>query len=150
MQRSRSHAYPNIPATMYELTATLQNPMWEFLTKTLDDEDRIYLCSVTAGDGSHSVIFLSERCLEFLRQASTIFLDGTFKISPSVAGCYQVWLLINYCFPSIIIAGPLFISTHLLQIFTIVTVFSHTVSSLSLTKLESSCWLIACVTYLAL
>ncbi|KAK3913489.1 ATPase RavA [Frankliniella fusca] len=95
MQRARSDIYPNIPASLLQLTITLENPQWAHLTRTLDNSESVYCCSVTADDGSHSVIFTSRRCLEILKACEIIFLDGTFKITPAIDGCYQVFTIVT-------------------------------------------------------
>jgi len=90
MHRSRGDSFPNIPETIVELTQVLEDPEWVSLTTSLDNEDRVYCCSVTADDGSHNVIFASARGLELLRQVTIIFVDGTFSITPAIGRCYQV------------------------------------------------------------
>lgn len=90
MQRARGSIFPNIPQNLQELSAILQNPEWEALLKTLDEEDSMYLGSAWSEDGSHNLIFVSQRCLRIMRMAPIIFADGTFFIKPSIDGCYQV------------------------------------------------------------
>ncbi|XP_034250361.1 uncharacterized protein LOC117650857 [Thrips palmi] len=95
MQRARSGTFPNLPQNLAELSAILQNPDWEALTMTLDEEDSMYLGSTWSEDGSHNIIFASKRCLQLMRMASVIFADGTFFIKPSVDGCYQVFTIVT-------------------------------------------------------
>lgn len=93
MHRARSDVYPTLPQSLQELTNILQDPQWESLITTIDQQDFIYLGSTTALDGSHSVIFMSSRCLMIMRMADILFADGTFFVKPSVNGCYQVLYL---------------------------------------------------------
>ncbi|KAK3921776.1 UDP-N-acetylglucosamine--N-acetylmuramyl-(pentapeptide) pyrophosphoryl-undecaprenol N-acetylglucosamine transferase 1 [Frankliniella fusca] len=95
MLRVRREAFPNLPRNLAGLTTTLQDPAWDWLTKTKDSQDRMYLGSTWAADGSHNVIFISRRCLQIMRMVSIIFADGTFYISPSVEGCYQVFTIVT-------------------------------------------------------
>lgn len=90
MQRARRDAFPELPGNLAGLTAILQDPDWANLTETLDKEDNMYLGSVWCAEGSHSIVFISKRCMEILRMTTIIFADGTFFIKPSVEGCYQV------------------------------------------------------------
>ncbi|KAK3917045.1 Cis-2,3-dihydrobiphenyl-2,3-diol dehydrogenase [Frankliniella fusca] len=94
MQRTRSDVFPQIPGTLLGLTRILEDPMWETLTRTVDFEDRIYLGTAIGADMSVNIIFMSSRGLQLLREAERVFADGTFFISPSVEGCYQVFTLL--------------------------------------------------------
>lgn len=132
MQRARGEVFPRIPQSLAELTDILQDPAWTSLTTTLDEEDSIYLGSASAQDGSHSIVFISQRCLDYMRSVDIIFADGTFFVRPSVEGCYQVIFSSFILF--LLFLG--FEGSNLppkmllfLQVFTIVTVSGHTVSS---------------------
>ncbi|XP_034236384.1 uncharacterized protein LOC117642389 [Thrips palmi] len=94
MQRSRNGVFPRIPSNLRELTAIHQNPAWAHLTRTTDLQDFIYSGSVDSLDGSHSVIYCSERNLQHLREVPVMFADGTFYISPSIDNCYQVFTIV--------------------------------------------------------
>ncbi|KAK3920809.1 Cilia- and flagella-associated protein 54 [Frankliniella fusca] len=95
MQRSRGSVYPNIPESLAELAVILSNPTWRHLTATLDLQDNLFCGWETASDGSQVVLFASERCLEKLRLALILFADGTFYITPSINGCYQVFAIVT-------------------------------------------------------
>lgn len=90
MQRARGDVFPPIPENLQDLTFMFQDPAWAPILETLDGEDSIYLGSTWGADLSHSVVFMSRRCLEIMKIVDIIFADGTFHISPSVSGCYQV------------------------------------------------------------
>lgn len=90
MQRARGGVFPHVPETLLRLSWILEDPMWESLTRTADLQDNIYLGTAIGDDVSVNIVFISSRGLQLLREAERIFADGTFYISPSVDGCYQV------------------------------------------------------------
>jgi len=90
MQRARSDIFPPIPENLAGLSLVLEDPQWRNIASTPDFHDSIYLGSIVAVDYSHSVVFMSSRCLNLLSTAAIVFADGTFFITPSVDGCYQV------------------------------------------------------------
>lgn len=96
MHRARGSVYPTIPQGVPELSLILEDPAWEYLTQTCDLQDSIYLGTAVARDFSMHVVFMSSRCLAYLRLANIVFADGTFYITPSVEGSYQVTHLFNH------------------------------------------------------
>lgn len=84
MQRARYSMFPPPPQNLQELTEILQDPRYRVVTATHDGEDNLYAGSVTAGDDSHHVIFMSRRMAGVLRQLDYLFADGTFKVLPAI------------------------------------------------------------------
>lgn len=95
MQRSRLDIFPHVPEDLVGLSAILQDPQWQYISQTNDLLDSIYLGSATGLDGSHNIVFISARCLDFMRTVNILFADGTFYITPSIARCYQVFTLVT-------------------------------------------------------
>ncbi|XP_034253510.1 uncharacterized protein LOC117652588 [Thrips palmi] len=98
MQRVRYRRFPPVPASLEELTRILQNPLYAVMTATHDAEDSLYAASVTARDGSHSVLFMTRRMANVARSMHTLFADGTFKSLPSIEGlnrASQVFALVG-------------------------------------------------------
>ncbi len=105
MRNARMASYPQPPPrTLRELTAILQDPRYEVLTATLDNEDNIYAGSVTDVRGDHHILFASRRSLDHLATCNWIHGDGTIKIVPALDGVSQVRvkviLLCNYVLDS--------------------------------------------------
>ncbi|KAK3923961.1 Aspartate carbamoyltransferase [Frankliniella fusca] len=94
MQRARGNVFPRIPQSLHHLGLILEDPSWFSLSETLDGEDNIWLGSAWGSDGSCSNVFVSSRCLQILRLADILFADGTFYITPSINGCYQVFTIV--------------------------------------------------------
>lgn len=84
MQRARYSMFPPCPETLQELTEILQDPRYQVVTSTLDGEDNLYLGSVTAGDGSHHVLFMTRRMAQVCSRLRNLFADGTFKVLPAM------------------------------------------------------------------
>lgn len=91
MYRARSRTFPPVPQTLLELTQVLlQNPR---VSVTVDGEQNMYAGSITADDGSHHVVFVSQRMLDFMGQCKLLQGDGTFKSRPATpesAQCFNI------------------------------------------------------------
>ncbi|KAK3921644.1 Anthranilate--CoA ligase, partial [Frankliniella fusca] len=86
MQRARLSVLPPPPQTLRGLSDILQNPRYRITTQTPDGRDNIYARSVTAADGSHHIIFLSQRMARVMKRMVILFGDGTFKSLPAMEG----------------------------------------------------------------
>ncbi|XP_034248206.1 uncharacterized protein LOC117649475 isoform X2 [Thrips palmi] len=99
MDRARSTLLPNIPHTLSELADILEQDQYEFLTKTLDEEDNIYLGKFgQSSTRTRVLIFASHRAIQYLNsgQVHTAFSDGTFSTVPAAlkGQCAQIWSII--------------------------------------------------------
>ncbi|KAK3910717.1 LexA repressor [Frankliniella fusca] len=95
MQRARGSVFPRLPQSLFELGNLLGDPVWSSLTQTLDEDDSLWLGSALGADGSCSSVFISSRCLQVMRLVDILFADGTFYITPSINGCYQVFTIVT-------------------------------------------------------
>ncbi|KAK3921439.1 DNA excision repair protein ERCC-6-like 2 [Frankliniella fusca] len=82
MQRARYSVLPPPPLTLRQLTDILQDPHYTVLTNTDDGQDNIYAASVTDTQGSHHIIFMSQRMARVMKRLSILFGDGTFLTLP--------------------------------------------------------------------
>ncbi|KAK3923462.1 Cyclomaltodextrinase, partial [Frankliniella fusca] len=94
MLRSRTTVFPNVPQSLHGLMTLLANPAWHHLTATNDGTDNLFNGGGTASDGSHVILFISQRGLRTLRLATLLFADGTFFVRPSIDWCYQVFVIV--------------------------------------------------------
>ncbi|KAK3929153.1 Aspartate carbamoyltransferase [Frankliniella fusca] len=94
LRPAMQRVFPRIPQSLHHLGLILEDPSWFSLSETLDGEDNIWLGSAWGSDGSCSNVFVSSRCLQILRLADILFADGTFYITPSINGCYQVFTIV--------------------------------------------------------
>ncbi|KAK3926312.1 Alpha-galactosidase A, partial [Frankliniella fusca] len=95
MQNERTKSHPKIPQTLEKLTDILVDPQYRWLTASVDKRDNIYAGSVNAVDGTHCVLFMSERMLDFCGRITLIQSDGTFKSRPAVPASAQVFSLVT-------------------------------------------------------
>lgn len=89
MRNARIERYPNIPESLNELGDLLRNPLYASISSTIDGSGNIYGNHVTATDGTVSIIFASERMLQFVARVNIMFSDGTFT-TPSLPQTSQV------------------------------------------------------------
>lgn len=82
MRNARMENFPNIPATLQELTQILLDERYRVLTLTDDGLDNIYAGSVDDAEGNHHVIFTSNRLLNRMRSFLVLHSDGTFRSVP--------------------------------------------------------------------
>ncbi|KAK3923858.1 ATP synthase epsilon chain, partial [Frankliniella fusca] len=83
MQRVRKILYPDPPGSLAALAEVLRNN--PLITMTKDGRDNIYGASVTAADGSQSIIFTSRRVIEYASiNCQWLFGDGTFLSLPAI------------------------------------------------------------------
>ncbi|KAK3923838.1 tRNA-2-methylthio-N(6)-dimethylallyladenosine synthase [Frankliniella fusca] len=97
MQLARGHILPRIPHTLSDLAHILEDPDYEFLTKTLDKEDSTFLgkCGQSAS-GTRCLIFASKRHLRYLSTKKyDIMSDATFSSVPGAIGAAQIWTIIH-------------------------------------------------------
>jgi len=74
---------PPIPHTLRELTQVLLNDNYRNkIASTIDSTDNLYAASCTARDGSHNVLFMTQRMINFLPRLKVIQCDGTFRARP--------------------------------------------------------------------
>lgn len=93
MYRARSEIFPPIPQTLYELTQVLLgHPR---VSVTVDGEQNMYAGSATADDGSHHVVFVSRRMLNFMGQCQLLQGDGTFKARPATPNSAQCFAIVT-------------------------------------------------------
>lgn len=93
MYKKRMDAYPRIPYTLVDLTrALLQHPR---VALTVDGEQSMYAGSTTGADGSHSIVFMSQRSIDLLGRVKTVQADGTFRSRPSVPPSCQCFALVT-------------------------------------------------------
>ncbi|KAE8745029.1 hypothetical protein FOCC_FOCC008341 [Frankliniella occidentalis] len=95
MRNTRLKKYPVIPQTLQELTDLLMNPDNDWLPASVDKKDNIYAGSVNATDGTHCILFMSERMLQFAGEVLLFQADGTFKSRPATPPSSQVFCLIT-------------------------------------------------------
>jgi len=93
MYLSRMRSFPPIPYTLLDLTRTLlQHPR---VSTTVDGEENIYAGSINAPDGSHHVLFISPRMIDFLGKVKILQGDGTFRARPSIPPSCQCFVLVT-------------------------------------------------------
>ena len=93
MHRVRSGTFPPVPQTLLELTQVLLgHPR---VSVTVDGEQNMYAGSITANDGSHHVVFVSRRMLDFMGQCKLLQGDGTFKSRPATPECAQCLAIVT-------------------------------------------------------
>jgi len=96
MWRKRAQSYPAIPHTLRELTQVLLNPIYRRkVASTYDGLDTLYAGSCTARDGSHNVLFISQRMRAFLPKLKVIQSDGTFRARPLRPQSGQCFVLVT-------------------------------------------------------
>ncbi|KAK3926018.1 Glucose-1-phosphate adenylyltransferase [Frankliniella fusca] len=99
MRNSRMHNYPALPRSLRGLTRILNDDRFAVICQTDDGTDNIYGGSTTARDGSHHVLFLSERMIEILKESKILHGDGTKKVVPIGANGYflaqQVYVILT-------------------------------------------------------
>ncbi|KAE8745172.1 hypothetical protein FOCC_FOCC008238 [Frankliniella occidentalis] len=94
MRRARLETYPEIPQTLEELSAALLDVNNAHIIQT-EGDDFIYAGSVTARDGSHHVIFMSEEQKWILGEAEVLHADGTFKSRPATPRSSQLFCIVT-------------------------------------------------------
>jgi hypothetical protein len=95
MYRARMRRYPPIPKTLRELTRLLLQDRWKEISGTIDEEDNLYAGSTTASDGSHHVLFISQRMLQFMSNIKIVQSDGTFRARPNVPPSSQCFVFVT-------------------------------------------------------
>ncbi|KAJ1522440.1 hypothetical protein ONE63_001630 [Megalurothrips usitatus] len=96
MYRRRMSSFPETPMTLRELTQRLLDPEYRRkIASTIDGHDNLYSGSCTAQDGSHHILFLSERMKHFLGDVKIIQSDGTFKARPLHPYSSQIFVLVT-------------------------------------------------------
>ncbi|KAK3910275.1 Transposase for insertion sequence element IS905, partial [Frankliniella fusca] len=96
MWRTRMKSFPAIPHTLKELTQVLLNPQYRAkVASTIDGSGNLYAGSCTATDGSHNVLFISERMIDFLKNIKVIQSDGTFRARPLMPASAQCFVLVT-------------------------------------------------------
>ncbi|KAK3926922.1 GTPase Der [Frankliniella fusca] len=82
MRSARMQNYPELPRSLRNLTRVLNDDQFRVITQTEDGTDNLYGGSVTATDGSHHIMFVSQRMLNYLKISRILHGDGTRKVIP--------------------------------------------------------------------
>ncbi|KAK3931470.1 FLYWCH-type zinc finger-containing protein 1, partial [Frankliniella fusca] len=94
MRKARLDTYPEIPPTLEELTIELMDDSNGHIIHT-EGDDSIYAGSVTASDGSHHLIFMSNEQKWLLGEVRVIHADGTFKSRPASPASSQLFCIVT-------------------------------------------------------
>jgi len=92
MYRARSSVMPEVPKTLDEFGALLQDPRYRDRFGTTKN-GKPYCAATwsgpTAREGS-GIVFISDNLRHMLSSAQYFHLDGHFKTTPAVGDCYQL------------------------------------------------------------
>lgn len=73
MKNARFNAYPDEPQNLAELGSILQCERYKSLSAVSQFKDSIYGGSAKGEDGSCSVLFITKRCVDFMKTAPFIY-----------------------------------------------------------------------------
>lgn len=90
MRRWRKSVHPRIPTSLEEYGVILRLPQWSHILGYKNDTRHMQCATVTAADGSISVIFGDPEFIDSLSESTDIFVDATFKVVPAINGAYQL------------------------------------------------------------
>jgi len=99
MVRARRENLPPVPHSLSELATLLENPNHEFLVKTLDGQDVIYMGKFGySAHGTRCVMLASRRMLQYMSSPDSpvlqVLSDATFCV-PTALNCRQVWNIVT-------------------------------------------------------
>ncbi|XP_034245723.1 uncharacterized protein LOC117647861 [Thrips palmi] len=86
MRTARINAYPEEPKTLSELQIILECENNKSLTAVSQFRDNIYGGSARGEDGSKSILFITKRCVDFIKTAPFIYAFS-FPLNQSLVSC---------------------------------------------------------------
>lgn len=120
----RRQIYPRDPTTVQEFYDQLIDPRNENLL--VHNSTKMTNKKVTDSDGvEHVIMYDADLVRDIFRDARKLFVDGTFQVTPHVAGVYQLVTFMAVCFGHVSLKQTLNL---------ILTIFFTVVNSVMMTK----------------